>query len=1131
MTFPISSPPGPEATGVSPTEVVTERRQRLRRAIHHLEHVLPGQAPLRDFVHHNTLHGYQHLPFPEALVAVRRVTGISGYLPLERFRGFYAEGRITREDLDAVISGEGEWEAEAPLGPVTRRAVIEVALLHDLAPIPPSRLQWERESGGMLAHLRPGVEPSVREAFRHRAAARGLDEAAAVADLWQASLELLGLSSDSGHVESLLELDDRQASALLQLLPPSEDPATPLRSVAALRQEADRIHRELMAQVGVSLTLRGLLRALSDQDILEELRPYLVRQLAGFLDQGMAPWPLPGRERGFWRAWREAALADPGYWLRNLPDWEETLEHLSDDSEAVVEEMLSLLGLEEERWEGYLGRLALELPGWSGMFMWRHLRPGYMGLTPSRVEMMDYLAVRLVLERLAALRLCRRLWNLEPRLDLLGWHFRRFRAELVMRWHLFNSELPEYLAFQGQMLLGRTEENPARDDEWQELAHRFLTWRLAHGREGEVGYSVGRHAWPLFLLAQYLGLTGSDLRQGGVSLAAEFLGLVNRVDSERSGHLWLQAYERHFREKILTALAANRGRGRWGERRELPQAQLVFCMDDREEGFRRHLEERNPRLETLGAAGFFGVPMNWRGLDDASSFPLCPVVVTPVNEVREVPRSEVETLARSHRRRRSWRLKLGDAILRSSHRGVFLPALIALAGAPVALLLLAGKLLRPLGTGNFLARLRDLWDLTPPTSLDFAAPPSDVPATVGNPRQGFTELEQVARVEGLLRTMGLTSGFAPLVIIFGHGSSSLNNPHLAAYDCGACSGRHGGPNARLFAAIANRPEVRRILCERGIVIPDGTWFVGAEHDTGNETILWFDRDHLPPAREVDLRALIPDLEATCALSAQERSRRLASAPRHPSPAAALAHVGGRGVDFSQARPELGHVTNAVAFIGRRAATQGVFFDRRMFLISYDPTQDPEGGIVEGILLAAGPVGAGINLEYYFSSVDNDRFGCGTKVVHNVTGFLGVMEGTSSDLRTGLPRQMIEIHEAMRLLLIVEQTPGILSAICERQEIIRELVVNAWIQLVAMEPEGGGLHWFRPGSGWEPWQGSLPPPPMVERSPDWTRGESGPLPPVLVRQPSERAPGAPPPVGASAGVQVGTPTQSLSGGRG
>lgn len=179
---------------------------------------------------------------------------------------------------------------------------------------------------------------------------------------------------------------------------------------------------------------------------------------------------------------------------------------------------------------------------------------------------------------------------------------------------------------------------------------------------------------------------------------------------------------------------------------------------------------------------------------------------------------------------------------------------------------------------------------------------------------------------------------------------------------------------------------------------------------------------------------------------------------------------GRALDFSQARPELGHATNAAAVIGRRSLTQGAFFDRRVFLISYDPTQDPEGKVLEAILLAAGPVGVGISLEYYFSTVDNERYGCGSKVTHNLTGLFGVMEGAASDLRTGLPKQMIEIHEAIRLQVVVEAKTAVLAEIYERQPPLQELIGKGWLLLSAMDPDSGEIS---PTGALSPGRGSAP----------------------------------------------------------
>ncbi|MCQ8130657.1 putative inorganic carbon transporter subunit DabA, partial [Methylomonas rivi] len=308
-------------------------------------------------------------------------------------------------------------------------------------------------------------------------------------------------------------------------------------------------------------------------------------------------------------------------------------------------------------------------------------------------------------------------------------------------------------------------------------------------------------------------------------------------------------------------------------------------------------------------------------------------------------------------------------------------------------------------------------------------------------------------------------------------------------------------NARAFAAMANRPPVRHLLGEQGITIPDDTWFVGAQHDTCSDIISWFDLEQIPAASQAEFAAFKACVEAADGLAAAERCRRFASSAYPKTARAAVRHVENRAMDLSQVRPEFGHATNAAAFIGRRAATQGIFFDRRLFLISYDPSQDADGGILENILLTAGPVGAGISLEYYFSSVNNERLGCGTKIPHNVTGLFGVMEGAGSDLRTGLPLQMVEIHEAMRLQIVVEAKTDVLERIYGRQESLRELIGGGWVHLSAKDPDSGDIFVFRRGSGFMPWQAADEPLPLRDNSPDCYRDETRAVAPMLIKQPS------------------------------
>ena len=1081
-------------------EPETDNRARILAAIAHLDHVLPGQAPLQDFVHHNTLHGFQHLPFPEALAQAHRLNGAAGYLSPEQFRAYYRRGRIERRDLVQVLDGEtalapGEHLLTTPTGPVLSRDIYLLALLYPLAPIANNQLAWELEEMGALERFQADVPPEMRARLL---AASGLGEGESIADLWSACLERLDLSWYRLHPEELVDLTPERLEAMqieLQGEGASEGAHHLLqRRISRLARDE---HKALMERIGQNLTLTGLLRLLTGRDLLDEIRPYLIRQLANFLDQGLAAWHAADRGAGFYACWRELARINPGWRLLGLEDWTQDLDDLPEDPLAALLAELERLGLPPDRWPGYLERLALELPGWSGIWLWRHRHPDYKGWGQP-VGMLDYLAVRLILERLYSRRLCAEEWEIAPNLGALSEHFGNHPAEFLVRWSLFSGPLPEYLASRAQRLVRSRQDTleQARPEHWHPLAQLIWAWRWSPAA-ARLGSDLFHRAWPLFRLAQHLGMSGAALRDLDPARLPLIFQCLDRLDEGTAGFIWLRAFENHYRDQIFNALVNNQGRGRWNNRNRRPSAQLVFCMDDREEGLRRHLEEVDPGVETLGAAAHFGVSHWWQGLDDGSATALCPVVLTPSHRVREVAQTGAADLLARHRRRRGWRLWLRDFLHQELRRNLLTSTLGILLAAPAATLALVGKVAAPRRFGEWAGRLRQDFDLSVPTALAATVDRYQGEPSPENVQPGFVTEEQAQRVAGLLRVMGLDAGFAPLVVIMGHGSDSDNNPHLAAYDCGACSGNHSGPNARLFAAMANRPETRARLREQGLVIPEDCWFLGAEHNTCNEDIVWYDLDRLPVARLGDFQRLEISLGRAVRLHAQERCRKFYSAPAQPTPDQALAHVRGRGLDFSQARPELGHATNACAFIGRRAMSQGAFFDRRAFLISYDATQDPEGTLLEPLLLANGPVGAGISLEYYFSTVDNERYGAGSKITHNVAGFFGVMDGAGSDLRTGLPRQMIEIHEAMRLLVVVEARTQVLTAIYERQPPLQELIGKGWLLLAAKDPDAPEIRIFEPARGWVEWQGPGRPLARVSRSSAHFMGSMEPLDPILI----------------------------------
>jgi len=712
-----------------------------------------------------------------------------------------------------------------------------------------------------------------------------------------------------------------------------------------------------------------------------------------------------------------------------------------------------------------------------------------------------------VLERLVCADIVRRHWGIDLNLAALGDHFRRHPAELWVRHAFHGGDLPEYLLDLIEPHLPAAGEAalPQAPGLWEWLAERIEAWRETPTAEQTASHGLTRSAWPLFRLAQHLGITGQELLALGRAGAEILLGCLGRLDAHQRGFVWLNAYERHYREEIFAGLAANHGR--WIGHKDGPVAQLVFCMDDREEGMRRHVEEANPQLETLGGAAHFAVFQNYYGLDDREPTPLCPVVpqvIVPSHDVHEVPRPGTEAVADEHGRRHVRRRRWQDRLHQVTRSGFVGGTALTVLAAPFAFAALLLRALAPAALGRLNGALRHGFDKRVPTRLDHNAADPSAPATPEAPRHGFTDAEQAERIAGFLTSLGLTRNFAPLVVIMGHGSNSTNNPHMAAYDCGACAGRHSGPNARLFCAMANRPEVRALMAERGIAVPAGTWFIAGEHNTADDLVTWYDTEDLPVPLQPTFAQLDRDLDRAARAHAQERCRRLYSAPLAIGKDKALTHVWGRRNDFSQPRPELGHVTNACAFFGRRAMSRGAYFDRRAFLISYDPTQDPEGKVLERHLLINGAVGAGINLEYFFSTVNNELFGCGSKIMHNVAGYFGVMQGAGSDLRTGLPKQMIEIHEAMRLLVVVEQTLDIITAVYQRQPPLQELVGNGWVIVAAKDPDTGAIHQFDPVRGWQPWSGNAAKVKTVRQSADWFAGSREPLPPVLLERPLEVA---------------------------
>ncbi len=574
-------------------------------------------------------------------------------------------------------------------------------------------------------------------------------------------------------------------------------------------------------------------------------------------------------------------------------------------------------------------------------------------------------------------------------------------------------------------------------------AYRRFQARLTGEDDEAVEELVAvRLAWELLLLRSGGGgkreALGREWLAARLLLPAEDAAPPTR-DERALDWVWQHAVEIAFQEGLVAGLKGTVSKPEAG----LPSVQVVFCIDVRSEPFRRGLEAAGKGIETLGFAGFFGLPIEYAPLGTQLVQAQLPGLLAARLRVTDVAASD--SAAATLQARREARLGAGQSWLgfqRASTSGF---AFVEALGLGYAWKLVQGTLGLSAPAPSEQVGLHE--------SEQKRLRPRLVSNVAGNP------LDLTARVElvhNILRAASLTGGFARLVVFAGHGSATSNNPHAAGLDCGACAGQSGAVNARVLAGLLNEAAVRQGLKEQGVLIPETTHFLGGMHNTTTDELRLYDLREVPDSHRSDLGQLKRALFEAGNLTRAERAPALGL---EGDAASLLLAVKRRSCDWSEVRPEWGLVNNAAFIVAPRERTAALRLDGRVFLHDYRHDADENSAVLELIMTAPMIVTHWINMQYYASTVDNQRYGSGNKVLHNVVGgSLGVFEGNGGDLRIGLPLQSVHDgqhfrHTPLRLSVFIAAPRHAIEGVIERHAIVRQLVENEWLHLFRLDEQG------------------------------------------------------------------------------
>ena len=571
----------------------------------------------------------------------------------------------------------------------------------------------------------------------------------------------------------------------------------------------------------------------------------------------------------------------------------------------------------------------------------------------------------------------------------------------------------------------------------------YQQWQadLSNGEDDHIVQLLAiRLGWEV-LLAHDIELTGTRLNEW-VQLWQSFESRVSSQAQDRQIE-WLaqrameHAYQSSLSKKLVDAMKSTRAFPSSSQAR--PLAQAVFCIDVRSEVFRRALERCEPNIQTIGFAGFFGLPIAYQPVGSDLVRPQLPGLLAPAYTVSEPDHVEEHTESLAHQRRR----KLGWFERWTRFRSFAASSFSFIETCGLAY---GGKLLT-----NSLSKTG-----APGRWEDKGLPAS---AIRSQPRLALIESDLAAATDmaaGVLQSIGLTEQCAPIVLIAGHGSQSANNAHAAGLDCGACGGQSGEVNARVLAGLLNDAGVRESLAERGLLVPDDTVFVPAVHNTTTDEVMLFDSDAVAKQHPGAFASLREALDQAGHLARDERAASLGLEAQVGQVSVLRKKTLARANDWSQVRPEWGLADNAAFIVAPRVRTQALDLEGRCFLHEYDWQSDKGFGLLETIMTAPMVVANWINMQYNASTTDNVHYGSGNKVLHNVVGGrIGVFEGNGGDLRIGLPLQSLYDgenlrHTPLRLSVFIEAPQQAIDDVIAKHGLVRDLIANEWISLFQLE---------------------------------------------------------------------------------